>query len=162
MNGAQLHLMMNHIPVVGMIFTAAALAAGLLFRSGALVRSGFVLLVALSLAAVPVYFSGEPAEELVEDAAGVTHATIETHEDFAKIAMIGIVAIGLVALVALIRAGRREMPRGFAVVMLVAALAWSGVLAWTAHLGGQIRHPELTGQLPAGVPAEDRRGPGHD
>lgn len=145
MNAPQVHLMMNHIPLIGVMFAALALAAGLLWRSGAILRLGLATLVLVALAGIPVFLSGEPAEETIEDAAGVSHATIESHEDSARPAMIGLELLGLVALAALFRSRGRTVAPRFAALLLVAVIALGGGLAWTAHLGGQIRHPELRG-----------------
>lgn len=158
MNPAQIHLALNHFPVVGMIVAATVLGCGLLFRAGALLRFGLFLLVGLALVSVPVYLSGSQAEEQIEHAAGVKHATIEEHEDSALYAMIGLQILGLVALVSLIRVGRKAVSRGLGLAMLVAALFMSTVMARTAHLGGQIRHPELRGELSTTPEEGDRSG----
>jgi hypothetical protein len=153
MNAPQIHLMMNHVPVIGVLFAALALAVGLLWRNAAILRLGLAMLVLVALAAIPVFLSGEPAEETVEDLAGVSHASIESHEDAAKPAMVGLELLGLVALIGLLlHRGRVVAPR-FAALLLIAVIALSGGLAWTAHLGGQIRHPELRGGA-AAAPAE--------
>ena len=143
MNAQQIHLMMNHIPVIGVLFAGLALVAGLIARSGAILRLGLATLVLVALAAVPVFLSGEPAEEVVEKMAGVSHATIGPHEDMAKRAMLALELVAAVALVALLRYRRRPVPTRFAVILFTAVVALSGGLAWTAHLGGRIRHPEL-------------------
>lgn len=145
MNAAQLHLMLNHVPVVGTVFVMVALGAGLWLRKPDLVRFALALLVGVALAAVPVFFSGEPAEERVEHLAGVSERAIAAHEDAARTAAAALGALGLVALGGLVFARRRDVPRRFAAVLLVLTLALGGAMAWTAHLGGAIRHPEIRG-----------------
>ncbi len=54
-------------------------------------------MVFLALVTVPVYLSGEPAEEIVEDLAGVPHAFIEEHEEIAKVTLIATEVIGALA-----------------------------------------------------------------
>ncbi len=143
MNAAQIHLMLNHLPVIGALFATVILAAGLLWRNALLQRLALGTLVVAALAAVPVYVSGEPAEEIIEHAAGVEKSVVKTHEEMAQVAMIAVEVIGLLALAALVLYRRRAVSRGFATALLIAMFALSGTLAWTAHLGGQIRHPEL-------------------
>jgi len=145
MNAAQIHLMLNHLPVIGLVFVVIALGAGALTRKDTLVRFGLVLMVGLALVVVPVFLSGEPAEGGVEHLAGVTRQAIEPHEDMARVATIALVTIGLFALIALLRRRHRPVGRGITVAAFVLSLAVGGLLAWTAHLGGQIRHPELQG-----------------
>jgi uncharacterized membrane protein len=155
MNAPQIHLMLNHLPVIGLVFVVIALGAGALTRKDTLVRFGLFLMVGLALAVVPVFLSGEPAEKRVEHLAGVTKQAIEPHEDMARVATIALVALGLFALTALLRRRHKTVGRGVTVAAFVLSLAAGGLLAWTAHLGGQIRHPELRGD---GVSADTARG----
>ena len=151
MNAPQLHLMLNHLPVVGALFVAAVLAVGLVTRSAAILRLGHAMLLAIAIAMVPVYLSGEPAEESIEHAAGVSERAIEAHESAARVSMIGLEALGLAALAGLVWSRRLAPSRRFTALLLACAIGLSGVLAWTAHLGGQIRHPEIR----AGVVAQE-------
>lgn len=143
MSAPQIHLMLNHLPVIGMLFVVVALTVGMVFRAQAILRLSLALLPVLALVAVPVFLSGEPAEEAIEHAAGVSERVIEPHEAAARAALIGIAVLGVVGLVGLLRWRRSRLSMRFAGTLLVASVALSGWLAWTAHLGGQIRHPEL-------------------
>jgi hypothetical protein len=155
MNASQVHLMLNHVPVLGVVFVMVALAAGLWLRRGTLLRFGLFTLVAIALAAIPVYFSGGESEETVEKLAGVQERTIEQHEDVARSASIGLAILGLIGLAGLVRYRNAPIPAPFAATVLAAAVVLGGALAWTAHLGGQIRHDEMRGVTSAAiVPAE--------
>jgi len=156
MNASQVHLMLNHVPVMGILFVVVALAAGLWLRRATLTRFGLFTLIAIALAAVPVYFSGGESEETIEKLAGVQERTIEQHEDVARAASIGLAILGLIGLVGLIRYRNVPIPARFAAPVLTAAVVLGGALAWTAHLGGQIRHDELRGAVSATAPAETR------
>jgi uncharacterized membrane protein len=151
MNAVQIHLMLNHLPVIGLVFVAVALGAGALTRKDTLVRFALFLMMGLALAVVPVFLSGEPAEEGVEHLAGVTERAIEPHEDMARVATIALVGLGLFALIGLLRTRGRPVGRELTAAALLLSFAVAGLLAWTAHLGGQIRHPELRD---AGLSAE--------
>jgi uncharacterized membrane protein len=97
-----------------------------------------------ALLAVPVYLTGEPAEDAVEKLPGVTKAITERHEQAAAVAFTAMVILGLMALGGLIRyRGSRAVAPWFAGVLLVATLTTSGLMAWTAGLGGQVRHTEI-------------------
>ena len=154
--------MLNHLPVVGLLFVVVALAVGRWWRSDAILRLGLGMLVAVSLAAIPVFLSGEPSEESIKDLAGVSTRAIEAHEDAARVALIGLELLGLATLVALVRSRGRAVPRRFAGILLVAAVALSGLLAWTAHLGGGIRHPELGAGVAASSAGETEHKVEHD
>jgi uncharacterized membrane protein len=143
MNWAHVHLMLNHLPVLGTIFGLLLLGWAVLRRNEALQRVALATFVFTALAAVLVYLTGEPAEELVEDLAGTAKQAIEAHEEAAVVALIAIEALGALALAALVLFRKRGIPRPLAGGALVFALATAGWMAQTANLGGRIRHAEL-------------------
>ena len=108
-----------------------------------LTKTSYVLLLFAGLATLPVFFSGEGTEEAVEHLPGVSESVIESHEDVAKLALIAISAAGLLALVALLTFSRQTIARVFKMVVLLLAVASGGLMAQSAHLGGQIRHTEI-------------------
>jgi len=143
MNWAHVHLMLNHLPVLGTVFGFALLAWGVLRRNETLQRAALGTFVFTALAAVLVYLTGEPAEELVEDLAGTAKQAIEAHEAAAVVALIAIEALGALALTVLVLFRKRGIPRPLAGAALVFALGTAGWMAQTANLGGRIRHAEL-------------------
>src|SRR4029434_4393979 len=98
MNAAYVHLLLNHVPVLGVLFALGLLGWAVFRRSDTLLRAGWATLVVVALVALPVYFTGEDAEEVVEDEPGVVHKTIKDHEESALPAIIGMEALGLLAL----------------------------------------------------------------
>ena len=70
MNPSHLHLMLNHIPVVGMPFGLALVSLAFLRKSEELKRISLGFITIIALLAIPVYLTGEPAEELVENLPG--------------------------------------------------------------------------------------------
>jgi hypothetical protein len=144
MNTAHLHLMLNHIPVLGTLIGLALLSFALWKRSEESKRIALGLLVTTALLAVPAFLTGEPAEGMVKGLPGVSKAIIEQHEEAAQGAFIGLCILGSVALAGLVwfRGGQR-MPSWFGSVVLAGSLLVGGWMAWTANLGGQIRHSEI-------------------
>jgi uncharacterized membrane protein len=144
MNATHLHLMLNHIPVLGTAFGLGLLAFALWRKSEELKNAALGVFLITALFSVPVYLTGEPAEDLVEPLAGVSKAIIEQHEEAAVVAFIGLLVLGVVALAGLILSRRNKIvPAWFGMVMLASSLIVSGLMAWTANLGGQIRHTEI-------------------
>ena len=76
MNWAHVHLMLNHIPVVGIGFAILLLAVAVVRRSHELTNVALVFVILVSLWAIPAYLTGEPAEEVVEDLPGVSEELI--------------------------------------------------------------------------------------
>lgn len=148
MNGAEIHLMLNHVPILGTLFVAGLLVYGLARGQDAVVRVAFWAMVVVGLVGVATYLSGEAAEEVVEEALDVSHDIIESHEHFA---VWGLVATGIATLGAL--AGLfvyrfRPIGRGFSILVLVLTIGAFGTLAYTAYLGGRINHPEIRSGAP--------------
>jgi len=162
-NGAHLHILLTHLPVVGSIF-AALLLAWMLARGRADGRRvALAGLLVVALASLPAYFSGEPAEDAVEHQPGVEERRIETHEDAAKLALAGALVTGVVALVGLVLFRRREPAMGFLALALALNLASVGLFARAANLGGEIRHPEIRAGAPAPAAAQGAEAEGdHD
>lgn len=150
MNATHLHLMLNHIPVLGTAFGLGLLVFALFRKSEELKKAAFGVFVIVALLAVPVYLTGEPAEDVAKPLPGVSKPLIEQHEEAAAVAFTGVVVLGVGALAGLIVFRRgKVVPAWFGSVMLVASLFVSGLMAWTANRGGQIRHTEIRSNPPA-------------
>ncbi len=155
MNWTHLHLILNHIPLLGTFFGGGVLLLGLIRRSSELKATGLATLALVALATVPVFFTGEPAEESVERLAGVSKPIIEKHEQAATVALGGTSVLGMAAIAGLVPFFRqRRMPKWIGVSILMGSVVVGGLMAWTATLGGQIRHSEI--RPPVSVPGPVR------
>jgi hypothetical protein len=149
MNGAYVHLVINHIPIVTVPVCFLLLLSGAVQKSRDVVQAGFVGLVLSALIAVPVWYSGGPAAGVLHNTPGVTIAqgAIHEHAEAAEFGVVEGVILGVLGLVGW-WLGRRPQgaPKGFVIFMIVASLFVSTVMARVAHLGGLIRHPEIASQ----------------
>ena len=144
MDLVHLHLLLNHLPVVGMIFLVALFAAGVVRRDATLTRTALAGCAALAVIAVAVFFTGEPAEEAVEHLTGTSEQAIEQHESVALVATLLLGTAGVLSAAALLLLrGRMVLPRWVAATGLAASVLLAGVMGATANLGGQIRHSEI-------------------
>ncbi|MCB1169278.1 MAG: hypothetical protein KDK25_03035 [Leptospiraceae bacterium] len=148
MNPAHLHLLVNHLPVIGSIGALIALVISLFWKSEDFQKAALVIALVAGLTAIPAYFSGESAEEVVEDKPGVEEQYIEEHEEAAKIAGIVAVLSGIVAGAGLLLRERRQTITVVATVLFVAT---AGLMARAGNTGGQIMHPEIRQGSDAGV-----------
>jgi hypothetical protein len=151
MNAAHLHLMVNHAPLMGVLFALPLLSWAIYRQSLELVRFALVTFAGIAVAALVVYVTGEPAEHVVEQLSGVTEASVEAHEAAAVVSLALSAALGILGVFGLwrLRAAAR-IPRWLAVSAVAGALTVGVSMAWTANLGGQIRHQESAGDF---VPA---------
>lgn len=144
MNAAHLHLLVNHLPVIGTLFSIALLLWALIRRSPELTRVALGFFVLSAIGGLAAYWTGEPAEEMVEHMAGISEPILEEHEETAELATILLGVYGLFALGSLFYfRRRREIGRVFTSVALVLSLIPMAAMAYTAYLGGEVRHPEI-------------------
>lgn len=138
------HIVIVHLPVVGLIFTLAVTLLGLFFDDRRLILIGCAFTVCCAIGAAVAYGSGPPAFDQVRGGFDkTTVALAEQHAIVGRAAFIGAILAGVVALQGLLRTAADDGPspwlvRGLAALLIVVA----GLMAWTAHLGGGIRHPE--------------------
>ena len=159
MSIVHLHLILNHVPVIGMVFALLILGVAAWRRNDGMGRLGLAVMVGLAVVTAAVFLTGEPAEEAVEEVAGVSEAMIHPHEEAAEAALIVTGIAGAMALVALSAYRRRALPRLITGAAFTAALVSTTMLGWAANLGGQIRHTEIGGTATAssGEEGEDRK-----
>ena len=144
MNWAHVHLLINHIPVLGTLFGTLLLVFGIVKKNEEIKRVSLGIFVIIAVAALPVYFTGEPAEEIVEHLPGVDESILEEHEESALISFIAVGILGIFAIGTLWRYRRVDtIPKRFVIAGLILSIIVFGLMAWTADLGGKIRHSEI-------------------
>ena len=155
MSAAHVHLALNHIPLLGILFGALLLAYGLWRDSSDVQKASLGLLAVAGLTTIAVYLTGEPAEDIVEGLASVSHDAIEAHEALGTYALVAGLLTGLTSIAALVLGAARErLVRGTVVLALGLALASTALIGYTANLGGRISHPELRAAPSATAPAD--------
>ncbi len=142
-NSAHIHLVLNHVPVIGTPLALLILIVALVRRNDDMKKLALWLLALLAVLSIPAYLTGEPAEKTVNGLPGVIGSVIERHEEAGQLALILISAAGVFAVGALAVWRKKPVPRWFAVSLLTLGFAAAGSLAWTANLGGKVRHTEI-------------------
>lgn len=158
MNAAQIHLALNHIPLFLSAIGGIILLWGFISKNESFTWLSKLLLVAGALFTIPVFFTGEGTEELVEHIPGVSEEAIEKHENMAKLALAVIAATGVVALAGLFLRKKETVSRIVMILLLVLSLASFGTMAQTAHLGGLVHHPELQSGFTGAENEENENG----
>ena len=85
MNSAHWHLLLNHLPLTGTIFSTLLLATGMIFKNQGLKQSGLALFILTALCAIPVFLTGEGAEDILESIGQKNEHFIHEHEEIASI-----------------------------------------------------------------------------
>jgi hypothetical protein len=143
MDGTHLHLLVNHLPILGAFGATVLLLVSLVYGRAVLERTALALLVVVAIAAGAAKFSGEPAEDAVRGLPGVTHDAVEEHAELGDNAFIAAAVLGVLSLGALIRWRQTPLPRAAAYGALGGALLLSGTMAYVGLEGGRIRHTEV-------------------
>ncbi|MFN4907666.1 MAG: hypothetical protein ACK475_02460 [Bacteroidota bacterium] len=156
MDGLQLHLLTNHLPIVGTFAALLVVLVGMLRRSDAAISTGLIVYAVMALMAVPAYLSGEEAEERVEQISGINEGAIHEHEEMAEVTLWLTVISGLLALGAVITHHRNmKISSKIALAFVIIAIAAFAQAALTGHEGGKIRRPDLGGAVPAASGTEE-------
>ena len=144
MNGALVHLLLNHIPILGSLFVICLIVYGLIVKSEDIFRAALVALVAISLLSIPAYLSGEDAEHVVEDITSVNKQAMEDHEDMAEISFWILMMNGAIALGTIIASRKPALiSKPLLWINFIVALIVFVMMARTGWSGGQIRHSEI-------------------
>ena len=153
MNLAHIHLMINHFPIIGIAFGILLLIWAILRKNEEVKRASFGIFVIIALIALPVYFTGEPAEEIVEHLPGVKESIIEKHEEMALISLVFIEILGAIAAAGLFLSFRSKPFISWLVAaLLILSVVSGGLIAKTANIGGQIRHTEIRKDFQLSIP----------
>jgi hypothetical protein len=148
MSLVHLHLISNHVPVVGIFIGFILLLWNQYRKSSELRALCFFYFSILGVVTLVAYFTGEPAEEAVENLSGISKALIEEHEKAAIFGLVYVEALALLSLATLIFKGLNLASRKwFNPLVLFLALFACLTMARIAYLGGQIRHTEISSSL---------------
>lgn len=144
MNGAHIHLLLNHVPILGSVFALCLLLYGIFFKNRSILYAGLVTVVVTSLIGIPAFLSGEEAEHMVEPIIGINREALEEHEDMAEIAFWAMLMNGVIALGTLSSGRKTGTPAQALVWLSLSGLLLVTVLmARTGGSGGEIRHTEI-------------------
>jgi len=144
MNAAHVHLVLTHFPIIGTIFGVLILIYALITNNTSVKKVAYGIFVFTAIVSIPVFLSGENAEEIVEDLPGVSERLIENHEELAEKVIWLAGLLGLLSLVNLYAMAKKlSFVKTLSWIILVLSLITAGFFAKTGNLGGQIRHSEI-------------------
>jgi hypothetical protein len=150
MTATQIHLALNHLPVLGSLFGLIILIAALIIKNNTLVKTALITLIIAGASAFPVDRSGENAEHVVEEYPGVSHDQIHEHEEMAESAVpLSLVMAALAAIALFFQIKSHPRARISTLLVLILALANFVLMAQVAHEGGKIRRPDLRQEIPS-------------
>jgi len=145
MNNTHIHLLLNHFPVIGTLIGSCLLLWGIIKKNDQIKSISAFLLACMAIIAIPVFLTGEPAEESVEHLGGISEQAIELHEEAAEIAIWLMGITGVVSLITLLMKLKKHRQTNLVFVLaFILSVVCFASMARTGYLGGQIRHTEIS------------------
>lgn len=142
MNYAHLHLLLNHIPIIGAIIGFALFIVSFFGKNQDLRRAAYITFVGVALLTIPTFISGFGAQEMIKGP-NVSDALIRRHESSALLSLWFMEITGALALLGLWKAQKTSQPpRGNVIAVLIFSLFTVVLISRTGNTGGDIRHPE--------------------
>jgi len=149
---AHVHLLINHFPTIGTILGLGLLLLSFIRKNDHLKKVSLEVLFLIALATLPVYVSGQAAAETLKGQSGVSADAIMAHNDAALASFIMMEITGFFAWLVLWRMRRIGWPTtGLTYAVLVLSVLTVAAVARAANIGGDIRHPEISGGQYAGL-----------
>lgn len=142
MNPAHWHLVINHVPIIGIILAVLITVYGLAVKSADVLKLSYILLVAVGICSIIAAQTGESAEHYLKSLNAVEETYLEAHAeaaDYANYAAIGLAVVSLLTLLVQRIRNFKAMPY----IILVFSLVVAGMMARVGSLGGEIMHKEI-------------------
>ncbi len=146
MNFPDLHLLLNHFPIIGTIVGLGLFLISLVGKNADLRRAGLIIFSAMALLAIPVFFSGTGAQGAIKKLPGVSEALIERHQGAAMLALLFMEITGALSLTGLWKlhgTSRQARWNWNMSAVLFFSIVTVGLMARVGNTGGDIRHPEI-------------------
>jgi NADH:ubiquinone oxidoreductase subunit 4 (subunit M) len=141
---AHFHLAAVHLPIVAIPLLVLILFIGIRLKKQDLSTTALVGIALVALITIPIFLTGEAAEELVEHLPSISEDQVEFHEFAATVAFVMVALSGILSFVSLVAAKYRYgWFHHIMLATLVIGVSCSGTLVWAANEGGKIRHLEV-------------------
>lgn len=144
MEAVHLHIVLTHFPIVGTLIGFVILAYGQFAKNDDIKKVALVTFIVMALLTIPVFMSGEEAEETVENLSGVSEQLIENHEELAEkvIWLMGLLGVfSIINLFMIIK--KVAIAKTLSLITIILSAITFGLLAKTGNTGGEIRHSEI-------------------
>jgi uncharacterized membrane protein len=144
MNDAHLHMLVNHFPIIGTIFGFGILIVSLFLKNKSIQNTAYFLFVITAIFAFASMYTGEGAEEMVEDMPNIGHHIIHEHEEIAEKLALVLYLLGFISIVGFYL-NQKSHAKSKILSFVIATIAFIGVIIATqvGTSGGEIRHTEI-------------------
>jgi uncharacterized membrane protein len=158
MNDAHLHMVLNHFPIIGVIFGLGILIVGIVLKNNPVKNTAYVLFIITALLAAFSMGTGEGAEEIVEDMPTVGKKIIHIHEEIAEKLAISLYILGVISIIGFYLTIKKHS-KAILISFVAIAIAIIGVFLAqkTGTTGGEIRHTEIRDRTILNIVSPDEK-----
>ncbi|MEM8996730.1 MAG: hypothetical protein AAGF23_18235 [Acidobacteriota bacterium] len=144
MSAVHIHLLSVHLPVAGVLFALVLVAVGHFRRSDTVLAVAYGLVIASAAVAAVAYYSGPTAAEQLRVPLAGDEAWVEQHAAVSRAFFAAVVVTAVLCLQAMLQFAQGDAPPTWLRRLIsIAVVACVYLAAWSAHLGGAIRHREI-------------------
>lgn len=144
MNDVHFHLVVTHLPIVGVLIGFLVLLSGYIIKNPQVKNTALGIFVFSALTSIPAFYTGEGAEEIVENLPGVSETLIHKHEETAELFFTMMLILGGVSLATLFLEYKKSkmVKYGFIAVMIL-SITSIVIAKYVGTSGGEITHIEI-------------------
>lgn len=144
MNDAHLHLIVNHFPIIGTIFGLGILIVGMFLKNNSVKNTAYILFFVAAIFAFLAVYTGDGAEEMVEDFPNIGKQIIHEHEELADKFAIVLYVLGIASLIGFyLNIKNNAKSKLMSFIILIIALVGVFYAQAVGTSGGEIRHTEI-------------------
>jgi hypothetical protein len=156
-NDAQIHLMVNHMPILGSVFAILILLWGTIRKSQPIIGLGLVFLIFCAGFAFLADKTGENANQYLRDQKLLKKGEVKEHAQAADWASYLLYGTGLLSLIAVSFKKLRSKNWLLAIIVVIGGMGATAMVVTGLH-GGKIMHKEVrdnAGIIGPETPAND-------
>lgn len=144
MNGSHLHLLINHVPIVGVWIGLLVLLVGLLLKRNQVKNTALFIFIGSACTAIVAFLSGEGAEGIIGNLPTISETLIHKHEEYAELFFTILLILGGVSsiTIGLSHIKSKFAKYGFLLVLLL-SIGSVGISKYVGTSGGVITHIEI-------------------
>lgn len=144
MNDTHYHLIVNHLPIVGLLIGILVLIAGLVFNKTEVKLTALGIFIFSAITSIAAFYTGEGAEDVVENLEGISETLIHTHEEYAEtFYTLSLILGGLSLLTFILELKKIRLSKYMLIICLLMAIVGGISATYVGSSGGEIRHSEI-------------------
>lgn len=144
MNDAHFHLVVNHLPIVGIVIGLLTLVVGMLLKKDQVKATALSIFIFSALASIAAFYTGEGAEEAIENISGISETLIHKHEEQAELFFTLTLIMGAIAMLTLLlQIKNSKYTKYLYILTLLFSVTDVVVAKYVGTSGGEIRHTEI-------------------